>query len=294
MDNLVLNLLSIENINKNLIKSVIKNYKIKDENDLYFALNSLSNKKILKSEIKKGIDKAQKILEISEKLNIKNIDILSKNYPKNLKNIPDTPLNLFYKGNVEILSSKNNIAIIGTRKPSQKGINFSYEISKYLSNNNFNIISGLAFGCDYYAHKASVDFNQKTVAVLAGGLNKIYPSNHFELSQKILENDGCLVSEYPVFCEHLKHHFIKRNRIQSGLSSAVILVESNIKSGSFHTVNYAIKQNKILAVCDMKTSLNQKLINENYLTIKNKNDLIKLCENVNNLEMKSINQIKFF
>lgn len=154
-------------------------FNINSEKDLKEILDYIINKdksmyEFSLESIKRGFEKAEKIIFHSEKLDIKIVDILNKNYPINLKNIKDRPLILFYKGNFEVLSSKKNIAIVGTRKPSIYGINSYYCISKFLSNRGFNIVSGLAIGCDEYAHKGNIYSKSKGIAVLSGGLVTIY------------------------------------------------------------------------------------------------------------------------
>lgn len=302
MDNLVLKLLSIENINNKIIKFLINNFSlnINCEKDLkealdYYAYKNNNLYRFSLDSIKKGFDKAEKTIYYSEKLGIKSIDILNKKYPKNLINIKDSPLILFYKGNFDILDSRQNIAIVGTRNPSDYGINSSYNISKFFSYRGFNIVSGLATGCDEYAHKGIVDSKSKGIAVLAGGIDKIYPKKNEHLAYEILINNGCLVSEYPIFTNYFKYNFVRRNRIQSGLSEALILIECSEKSGSIYTVDFCIKQEKILAVCDIDNLGNQKIIkeNKNVLIIKDKSSLIRLENLIRNTNKEIINQVKF-
>jgi len=174
------------------------------------------------------------------------INYFDKDYPQSLKMIKNPPLHLFIKGNLNIFTNKN-IAIIGSRKPSSTGKNKAYQISKSLSKESLNIISGLALGCDTEAHKGALSVNGNTLAVLPGPLDNIYPSSNNKLSEEILEKNGCLLSEYLSNTKIINPNFVQRDRLQSGLSSLIIVIETSIDGGTMHTVNFAIEQNKKIA-----------------------------------------------
>jgi len=178
-------------------------------------------------------------------MKIQEIDIESKEYPKQLKNIYDPPLKLYVLGNNEILK-QDGIAIVGTRNASEYGKNVALQLSKKLCENGINIISGLALGIDSYAHWGSLRKNNigKTIAVLGSGLDEIYPKQNLELAKRIINSGGCIISEYPVGTKPQKQNFPQRNRIISGLSKGVVVVEAGEKSGSLITADFALEQGR--------------------------------------------------
>lgn len=193
------------------------------------------------------------------------------NFPKKLLSIHNPPIRLYVKGDVTILKDKG-VAIIGTRNPTEYGKKAAYRLSEIFTNNGFNIISGLALGCDTHAHEGCLNANGKTIAILAHGLDVIYPKENKKLSEKILENGGCLISEYPINTKIEKYNFINRNRLQSGLSCGIIVIETDITGGTMHTVNHAIKQNKLIGVLGGHSEkyINENSIKGNYKLLENK------------------------
>lgn len=171
---------------------------------------------------------------------IKNTDSL---YPKRLLTIKNAPKQLYVEGD-ETLLNKQAIAIVGTRMPSEYGIKVANEFAKELSNQNYCVISGLAQGIDTYAHMGAKCGKGKTVAVLGAGFNHIYPKQNTKLYQDIIEEGGCIVSEYDSNEEVKPENFPKRNRIISGLAMGVLIIEARYRSGSSITAKFAIEQNK--------------------------------------------------
>jgi DNA processing protein len=165
------------------------------------------------------------------------------NYPSLLGQIERPPPLLFVKGNIQLLSLPQ-IAIVGTRNPTATGIENTRSFSRYLSRGGFIITSGLAIGIDGFAHQAALNVSGKTIAVMATGIDKIYPSRHQHLVDTILEKDGLLVTEFAPGTEPLAAHFPQRNRIISGLSLGVLVMEAAVKSGSLITARYALDQNR--------------------------------------------------
>lgn len=183
-------------------------------------------------------------MEILLKQNINTLSIGDDDYPKLLKEIADPPLILFVKGN---LKTKNNtFAIVGARRPTQYGMGTTITISEKISQTGMVIVSGMAIGIDTLSHKGALNVGGRTIAVLGSGIDEssIYPSSNRDLSQKILENDGALVSEYPPGYQIYKTNFPERNRIISGLSKGVLIVEARIRSGALITANFALEQNR--------------------------------------------------
>jgi len=178
-------------------------------------------------------------------MRIEEIDIKCEEYPKQLKNIYDPPIKLFVLGNKKILQQKS-VAIVGARKATLYGKKIAFQFSKKLSENGINIISGLALGIDTYAHLGTLhpECRGKNIAVLGSGLNEIYPKQNIELAKKIVNSGGCIISEYPLGTKPEKLHFPERNRIISGLSKGVVVVEANEKSGSLITADFALEQGK--------------------------------------------------
>lgn len=206
--------------------------------------------------------------------NIDIIHICEKSYPQILKQIYDAPVSLYIRGNKEILNGKN-IGIVGCRECTDYGKKaakyFSYNLSKEKS---INIISGLAKGVDSYAHWGSVGANiecertkncgkkqescgkingycgklkngcGKTIAVLGNGLDMIYPKENIELANEIIRSGGAIISEYPCGTKPDKMNFPARNRIISGLSKGIIVIEAKEKSGTLITVDFALEQGR--------------------------------------------------
>ena len=179
--------------------------------------------------------------EYMNKNDIKYITILDENYPTSLKNIYDPPVLLFYKGDIELLKYKK-IAVIGSRLATNYGMNTAFRISKELSE-KYVIISGLAKGIDSAAHTGSIYANGKTIAVVGTGLDMVYPKENTNLFKSILKN-GLIISEYVVGTKPIPSNFPERNRIISGLSSGVIVVEAAKKSGALITADLALEQGK--------------------------------------------------
>ena len=164
-------------------------------------------------------------------------------YPALLKEIPNPPLAIFVKGDPKILSN-SQIGIIGSRNPSWAGKGNAYNFAKYLVENNFTITSGFAYGIDTESHKSAIENNGKTIAIMGTGLNETYPKENEALAEKILDKGGSLVSEFGTDTKVKAKNFPKRNRIISGLSLGILVVEANIRSGSLITARAAIEQGR--------------------------------------------------
>ena len=177
---------------------------------------------------------------------MKEIIILEKNnkeYPKKLLKIEDAPEKLYALGNIELLN-KTSVGIVGSRECTEYGWYQAYKFSNELSKNDICIVSGMALGIDSAAHIGAKDEKGKTIAVLGGGFNKIFPTENENLFYSILKNDGCIISEYELDVEANSYTFPKRNRIISGLSKALLVVEAKHRSGTTITAKYAKEQGK--------------------------------------------------
>jgi DNA processing protein len=238
------------------------------------------NKKIYEFKLFKNSFNLNQTLKYLKTEKINYVCRFEDNYPKNLKEIYNPPLILFYKG---CLSNTKLpcLAVIGTRLNSSYGEQVTKHIIKDLK--NICIVSGLALGIDALAHKNAIDYNLKTVAVLGSGLDfkSFYPKQNIFLMRKILQNNGTIISEYPPKTPPVKNNFRLRNRIVSGLSRAVLIIEAKERSGTRITANYALEQNRdVLAVPGSIFSENSltcnNLISQGALLIKNGSDINNL------------------
>ncbi len=210
--------------------------------------------------------------------NIQILTINSKEYPKYLKEIINYPLILFTKGNIECLE-KPLFSIVGTRNPSEYASITTGSFTASLSN-YFGIVAGLAIGIDTVAHQSCINQSNFTIAVLAHGIDSIYPKKNTTLADKIINSKGLLISEFPLFSTPEKFHFPQRNRIISGLSQGLLLSEAAIKSGSMITANFAIEQNReIFALPGNITNKNAEgpihLIQQGAKCVFNANDIFE-------------------
>jgi DNA processing protein len=171
------------------------------------------------------------------------VSISDPAYPELLSQIPKLPPLLFVRGDIHLLSLPQ-IAIVGSRNPSSGGSENAQRFAEFLAGNGFAITSGLALGVDAAAHQGALMAKGKTIAVMGTGLDLIYPSRHRNLAQEILEGGGALVSELPLGSGSKAANFPQRNRIISGLSCGVLVVEAAIQSGSLITAQAALQQNR--------------------------------------------------
>ena len=167
----------------------------------------------------------------------------NEEYPRSLLQIENPPKQIYVEGDSGLLK-KDSIAIVGTRKCSKYGKECTQKFATLLAKEIITIVSGLALGIDTIAHYYSMQEIGKTIAVIGSGFNHIYPEENRYLAEQILQNGGCIVSEYPPEEPMNKAYFPKRNRIISGLAMGVLIVEGRYRSGSMITARYAIKQNK--------------------------------------------------
>ena len=265
------------------------------ENINFFKLNRIEKIEFLKSFFSE--DNIQKILSVFDKLTLykievekiiknceeKNIKIFYysyENYPKNLMDIKESPYVIFVKGKLPSNEElEKAFAIVGTRKASQEGINFAKDIGTYLAKNNIYNISGLALGIDTVGHETCL---HRTGAILGQGLDlEIYPRENINLAEKILGNNGFLLSELIPKQVLSMFSLIKRDRLQSALSSGIIITESGIKGGTVNTFKYAKEQKKKIFIADINKNFIEKY-EKDLIIIKNSFDFEKKIKN--NLE----------
>lgn len=198
--------------------------------------------------------KANKMQKIIESNNIHLIKYSDNIYPKKLKNIDDFPIYLYIRGNLKLINQKN-LAIVGARNASTYGKGISRKLAYELAERNINIVSGLAIGIDKQAHLGALDSRKgKTIAILATSVleKEMYPIQNLRVFQRILEQGGAIISEYPFGGKIEKYRFIERNRIISGLSDKIIVIEASEKSGSLITADFALEQGKDIFVVPRK------------------------------------------
>lgn len=216
------------------------NYVFDSNLDLMSYYDIFSNKTL----VSEALEKADAILKRNEELGIKTTYYTSQTYPMELSKIDNPPAIIYYKGSEFNNISDKSIACVGTRKPTK----LSYNVANYLIpqwvKENCSIISGLACGVDKISHQACISAKGKTIAVLAHGLDTIYPKENSSLADRIIEADGILMSEYPIGTKPDKFRFVNRNRLIVGLSKAIVIMECDAKGGTIHNVEYAIKQQK--------------------------------------------------
>lgn len=235
----------------------VKKFALLNKFETAKRIYNATEKEILKvdgmsDKIVQNMQKAKdvKLLEKYEKYILKNdikiINISDDNYPAKLKNIYAPPITIFAKGDISLLNSKS-IAIVGSREPSKYGIYVAEKFSKELSKEGITIVSGLARGIDTFAHVGALSSFGKTIAVLGSGIDVVYPKENAKYYREISEK-GLIISEYIVGTAPESKNFPQRNRIISGLSDGVLVVEARKNSGTMITTDFALEQGKELYV----------------------------------------------
>jgi DNA processing protein len=179
----------------------------------------------------------------AEETGTRLVSVYEESYPRLLASIPDPPPVLFVKGSLPADGTKC-VAVIGTRKPTEWGREQARSFVREVASKRWTVVSGLALGIDTEAHEAAVAAGAPTVAVLGGGLDRISPAQNRALAESIVASGGALVSEQPFGVTASKATLVQRNRITSGLSSAIVLVESGLTGGSMQTVRFAVLQGR--------------------------------------------------
>lgn len=267
--------LSIEGVGRKSAKAISDSitFKMSSDEELADFILEISQslprlKKLDKSIILDGFAVGEKILLNSEKSGISLIAYTSENYPVLLAQSNDYPLVLSYMGNINAFSDQS-IGIIGTREPSDYGYRVGIRFGEYFAQKGFTVVSGLALGCDTAGHLGCLKAGGKTIAVMAHGLQTIYPKENRYLAEKIIDQDGLIISEYFYGKGALANYFVERDRIQAGLSAAIIVIETGVKGGTMHTVKFCI-ENKRPVAC-----FNHPIEYQNYDKVKGNRLLIK-------------------
>lgn len=224
-----------------------------------------------------GIEKGNVIISNSLKAGISFLDLSCATYPLLLKQVNNPPLLLCYKGNSKLLDT-NCLAVVGTRTPTKEGLKAGYCYGKFLGERGLTIVSGLAKGCDSAAHTGCLDGNGKTIAVVANGLDSVYPIENKKLVQRILDKGGLILSKVFIGEKANAGTLLDRNKIQVGLCNKVIIVEAGLWSGTTYTADLALKNQRKTGCLTMDNEYrpgNLKLLEKPCITpIKNKDDLL--------------------
>jgi len=268
---------------------------------------------IRKMDRSNALLKAKEEIAFMHKNDINFTFYTHKNFPKRLLNCIDSPVLLFYKGRCDFNKTKI-LSIVGTRSANSYGYNMCENIISQIKNNNHDItiVSGLAYGIDIKAHRQCLKNNIDTIAVLAHGLDIIYPSLHKIYAEEILMSGGAIVSEYPSSSKMVPANFVQRNRIVAGMSDATVVVQSPTKGGSLITAEIANSYNrdvfafpgrvgdKLSAGCNMLIKTNKAVLLEsvkdleyvlNWEKLNSANNFIQqeLFVNLSNEEEEIIN-----
>lgn len=257
----------------------------KDVHNIFKApLNALKAIKGIGVQIAEAIKNAHsdydidKEIELIKKSGVKVVTLFDKEYPELLRTIYDPPMLLYIKGELKE-EDKLSVAIVGSRKCTYYGLSMAQRIASELVNYKVVIVSGLARGIDTAAHKGAVKNNGRTIAVLGNGLCSIYPVENKELAEQILRN-GALVSEFPMETKPNRQNFPRRNRVISGLSKALLVVEAAKKSGALITADFALEQGRdVFAVPGMADRFSSNgtnaLIKQGAKLVENADDILE-------------------
>lgn len=224
------------------------------------------------------------------------VKIEDKIYPQNLRKIKKAPEKLYMEGNIELLKTPG-IAIIGSRECTEYGKNTAIKFSRELSLKGVTIISGMAIGIDSYAHLGTIETGGNTIAVLPSGLNNIYPKENIYLYNRILENDGLIITEYEPKEKGNSRRFLERNRIVSGLAIGTLVIEGGYRSGTSVTARIAKEQGKLVfcipsSLDNIKGITPNRLIKNGAILTTEVDDIIRKIPRLKALNKQKTNEIK--
>ena len=205
-------------------------------------------------------------------------------YPQRLVNLPDRPSCIYFRGDISIANEEAAIAMVGSRRPTSYGILEAEQFSGNLASRKIVIVSGMAYGIDSKAHRGAMDAGGRTIAVLGGGVDICYPRTNMDIYFEMCENQ-LVLSEYEPEVQHISIHFPQRNRMISGLSDGVLLVEATLRSGTMITADRALEQGKSVygipgRVTDINSRGIRKLIKQGAVLVDDPLDIVQdLYEN---------------
>lgn len=234
---------------------------------------------------------AKRILEASAQKGIKILGHWDNDFPMMLESVTDEEgkskpcVLLYYKGSLEALQ-KPGLAIIGTREPDVDGVKAGEHFSKAFSKYGFNIVSGLAVGCDTLGHRGALETNGTTTAFLAHGLDTVYPPENEGLAKEIIEKGGLLLSEYSLGVPVSRYNLVARDRLQSALAKACLVIETGRHGGTMHAAQTTLSANKPLLVVDYSNKIGEKkqgnewLASQGAIRLTSKDDLDRISANI--------------
>jgi len=270
------------------ICDVANNETIDNDYDLQnFIIGCIANKSIYglpeysKTELNIAFEQGSQILRKSERAGIKILSTFDSDFPQYLKDIHNKPIILNFKGNYKNLNNHEGIAIIGTREPTIEGKISGEFYGEYFGKKGYNVVSGLAKGCDTAVHLGCLKGGGMTTAIVAHGLHMVYPKENEELAESIIESGGVLLSEYFIGEGALANYFIERDRLQAGLSKATIVIQTDIKGSTMFAVNATLDSNKPLAAVQYKPDIYSSEIRGNEMLIKTGKAFLLTSNSVN-------------
>ena len=263
--------------------------------DLHEVMKGMKDKKIQNvslDDLNAAYRDARKTIEYSESKGIGLLGYYDEEFPQNLRNTIneegklDPPLLLWYRGDLSVLST-TGLAVIGTREPTKVGAAGGEYLAGEFAKRGLNIISGLAIGCDTCGHKGALKVGGKTTAILANGLDhdSIYPEENQDLAEEIVNSGGLLLSEYRIGTTVNRYNLVARDRLQAGLASATLVIQTGVKGGTMHAANATLMANKDLFVMQFKdevTNNHEKCLGNAYL-IKKGAKYIKGSDNIDSI-----------
>ena len=262
---------------------------------LHEVMKGMKDKKIQNvslDDLNAAYRDARKTIEYSESKGIGLLGYYDEEFPQNLRNTIneegklDPPLLLWYRGDLSVLST-TGLAVIGTREPTKVGAAGGEYLAGEFAKRGLNIISGLAIGCDTCGHKGALKVGGKTTAILANGLDhdSIYPEENQNLAEEIVNSGGLLLSEYRIGTTVNRYNLVARDRLQAGLASATLVIQTGVKGGTMHAANATLMANKDLFVMQFKdevTNNHEKCLGNAYL-IKKGAKYIKGSDNIDSI-----------
>ena len=255
-------------------------------------------KEIAAEDVNRAYSVAKRIIEDGAANGIFATSYLDDEYPQSLLKTVDekgneaVPVVMYYKGDISI-TQQPGIAVIGTREPTNEGERVGTLLASRFAEQGFNIVSGLAVGCDTCGHLGALSAKGKTTAILAHGLTTVYPPQNEQLATRILENGGLLLSEYPIGTSLTTYNLVARDRLQSGLSKATLVIQTGRSGGTMHAVHSTLAAQKPLYVVryqDTATLAHEKTAGNEYLAqreakyISETDDIAKIAARIKSAE----------
>lgn len=247
--------------------------------DFWSSLKGKKFESIASEDLEDAYQTANRIIKQAETEGVGIISFFDPEYPEILKNCVgetgklDPPIILYYRGDITALEMPG-IAVIGTREPTANGEKAGIHFAREFAKRGYNIVSGLAIGCDTTGHKGALSVGGITTAFLANGLDweSIYPKENLELAKQIVANGGLLLSEYAIGHTYGRYGLVARDRLQAGLSLATVVVQTGISGGTMHAVNATLASNKPLFAVEYRTpsDFNHEKTQGNIMLIRDK------------------------